>query len=178
MPSTVQRFAPVLTERFPYPTQPEANAAYRRLLATAPARSHLPCLDLAVRLQAGRARRANRARDALSRSRRPLCDGFSGWHAGPAITARDDGEASIITVRCGTCSRFLRRAPTLRGAIASGRPRTSGGGSLAGRATNRRRACRLTRESTAQGHSIDVGQFRARALRVSVVRGLPLRMAL
>lgn len=28
-------FAPVLTERFPYPTQPEANAAYRRLLATA-----------------------------------------------------------------------------------------------------------------------------------------------
>jgi hypothetical protein len=30
-------FAPVLTERFPYPTQPEANAAYRRLLATAPA---------------------------------------------------------------------------------------------------------------------------------------------
>lgn len=29
-------FAPVLTERFPYPTQPEANAAYRRLLATAP----------------------------------------------------------------------------------------------------------------------------------------------
>lgn len=30
-------FAPVVTERFPYPTQPEANAAYRRLLATAPA---------------------------------------------------------------------------------------------------------------------------------------------
>jgi len=30
-------FAPVLTERFPYPTQPEANAAYRRLLTTAPA---------------------------------------------------------------------------------------------------------------------------------------------
>jgi hypothetical protein len=29
-------FAPVLTERFPYPTQPEANAAYRRLRATAP----------------------------------------------------------------------------------------------------------------------------------------------
>lgn len=29
-------FAPVLTERFPYPTQPEANAAYRRLLAMAP----------------------------------------------------------------------------------------------------------------------------------------------
>ena len=29
-------FAPVLTERFPYPTQPEANAAYRRLLAVAP----------------------------------------------------------------------------------------------------------------------------------------------
>lgn len=29
-------FAPVLTERFPYPTQPEANVAYRRLLATAP----------------------------------------------------------------------------------------------------------------------------------------------
>jgi hypothetical protein len=29
-------FAPVLTERFPYPTQPEANAAYRRLLAAAP----------------------------------------------------------------------------------------------------------------------------------------------
>jgi hypothetical protein len=30
-------FAPVLTERFPYPTQPEANAAYRRLVASAPA---------------------------------------------------------------------------------------------------------------------------------------------
>lgn len=30
-------FAPVLTERFQYPTQPEANAAYRRLLATGPA---------------------------------------------------------------------------------------------------------------------------------------------
>jgi hypothetical protein len=30
-------FAPVLTERFPYPTQPEANAAYHRLLAAAPA---------------------------------------------------------------------------------------------------------------------------------------------
>jgi hypothetical protein len=30
-------FAPVLTERFPYPTQPEVNAAYRRLLAIAPA---------------------------------------------------------------------------------------------------------------------------------------------
>jgi hypothetical protein len=30
-------FAPVLTERFPYPTQPEANAAYRRLLASAQA---------------------------------------------------------------------------------------------------------------------------------------------
>lgn len=30
-------FAPVLTERFPYPTQPEADAAYRRLLAAAPA---------------------------------------------------------------------------------------------------------------------------------------------
>mgnify|MGYP001033874067 FL=1 len=29
-------FAPILTERFPYPTQPEANAAYRRLLASAP----------------------------------------------------------------------------------------------------------------------------------------------
>lgn len=30
-------FAPVLTERFPYPTQPAANAAYLRLIATAPA---------------------------------------------------------------------------------------------------------------------------------------------
>ena len=30
-------FAPVLTERFPYPTQPEANEAYRRLVASAPA---------------------------------------------------------------------------------------------------------------------------------------------
>ncbi|KIZ46704.1 MULTISPECIES: hypothetical protein [Nitrobacteraceae] len=29
-------FAPLLTERFPYPTQPEANAAYRRLIAAAP----------------------------------------------------------------------------------------------------------------------------------------------
>ena len=29
-------FAPVLTERFPYPTQPEANDAYGRLLAGAP----------------------------------------------------------------------------------------------------------------------------------------------
>ena len=28
-------FAPILTERFAYPTQPEANAAYRRLLALA-----------------------------------------------------------------------------------------------------------------------------------------------
>lgn len=30
-------FAPILTERFPYPTQPEANEAYRRLVAMAPA---------------------------------------------------------------------------------------------------------------------------------------------
>lgn len=30
-------FAPVLTERFPYPTQPEANAAYRRAIAVASA---------------------------------------------------------------------------------------------------------------------------------------------
>ena len=30
------RFPPVLTERFSYPTQPEANAAYRRLIATVP----------------------------------------------------------------------------------------------------------------------------------------------
>ncbi|SDR63772.1 hypothetical protein SAMN05519103_09020 [Rhizobiales bacterium GAS113] len=32
-------FAPILTERFPYPTQQEANDAYLRLLATAPAAS-------------------------------------------------------------------------------------------------------------------------------------------
>ena len=30
-------FEPLLTERFPYPTQPEANAAYLRLIAAAPA---------------------------------------------------------------------------------------------------------------------------------------------
>lgn len=30
-------FAPLLTERFPYPTQPEANAAYLRLIAATPA---------------------------------------------------------------------------------------------------------------------------------------------
>ncbi|MCV9937456.1 hypothetical protein OIU35_13970 [Boseaceae bacterium BT-24-1] len=30
------RFPPVLTERFSYPTQPEANAAYRRLIAAMP----------------------------------------------------------------------------------------------------------------------------------------------
>jgi hypothetical protein len=35
-------FAPVLTERFPYPTQLEANSAYRRLLATAPTGSGYP----------------------------------------------------------------------------------------------------------------------------------------
>jgi hypothetical protein len=35
-------FAPILTERFPYPTQPEANAAYRRLLASAPPDSAYP----------------------------------------------------------------------------------------------------------------------------------------
>lgn len=29
-------FAPILTERFPYPTQPQANDAYRRLLTLAP----------------------------------------------------------------------------------------------------------------------------------------------
>jgi hypothetical protein len=29
-------FAPILTEPFPYPTQPEANAAYLRLLAAVP----------------------------------------------------------------------------------------------------------------------------------------------
>lgn len=29
-------FAPILTERFPYPTQTQANAAYLRLIATAP----------------------------------------------------------------------------------------------------------------------------------------------
>ncbi|MFX4570354.1 hypothetical protein ABTA85_19625, partial [Acinetobacter baumannii] len=28
-------FAPILTERFAYPTQPEANAAYLRLIAAA-----------------------------------------------------------------------------------------------------------------------------------------------
>lgn len=32
-------FAPVLTERFPYPTQPQANDAYRRYLAAAPVRA-------------------------------------------------------------------------------------------------------------------------------------------
>ena len=30
------RFAPVLTERFSYPTQPQANAAFRRLIAAMP----------------------------------------------------------------------------------------------------------------------------------------------
>jgi hypothetical protein len=33
-------FPPILTERFPYPTQTEANAAYRRLLMSAPAGRH------------------------------------------------------------------------------------------------------------------------------------------
>ena len=35
-------FAPILTERFPYPTQMEANAAYLRLLATAPENRSYP----------------------------------------------------------------------------------------------------------------------------------------
>lgn len=35
-------FAPVLTERFTYPTQPEANAAYRRLVASASPQRHYP----------------------------------------------------------------------------------------------------------------------------------------
>lgn len=35
-------FAPVLTERFAYPTQPQANAAYRRLLASAPPKAGYP----------------------------------------------------------------------------------------------------------------------------------------
>jgi len=35
-------FAPILTERFPYPTQVEANAAYLRLLATAPENRSYP----------------------------------------------------------------------------------------------------------------------------------------
>lgn len=35
-------FAPILTERFPYPTQPEANAAYGRLLASAPREGDYP----------------------------------------------------------------------------------------------------------------------------------------
>ena len=35
-------FAPVLTEPFPYPTQPQANDAYRRLLATVPAGGSYP----------------------------------------------------------------------------------------------------------------------------------------
>jgi hypothetical protein len=35
-------FAPVLTERFPYPTQVQANDAYRRLLAEAPSDSPTP----------------------------------------------------------------------------------------------------------------------------------------
>jgi hypothetical protein len=35
-------FAPILTERFVYPTQPEANAAYRRLLVLAPVERSYP----------------------------------------------------------------------------------------------------------------------------------------
>lgn len=35
-------FAPILTERFPYPTQPEANAAYRRLLAGSAREGNFP----------------------------------------------------------------------------------------------------------------------------------------
>jgi hypothetical protein len=35
-------FAPVLTERFPYPTERQANDAYRRLLADAPPDSRFP----------------------------------------------------------------------------------------------------------------------------------------
>ena len=35
-------FAPILTERFPYPTQPQANAAYRRLLAGSTTDGGLP----------------------------------------------------------------------------------------------------------------------------------------
>lgn len=35
-------FAPVLTERFTYPTQPEANAAYRRLVASASPKGRYP----------------------------------------------------------------------------------------------------------------------------------------
>lgn len=35
-------FAPILTERFAYPTQPEANAAYLRLIAAAPSGSAYP----------------------------------------------------------------------------------------------------------------------------------------
>lgn len=35
-------FAPVLTERFDYPTQPQANAAYLRLIAAAPAGRSYP----------------------------------------------------------------------------------------------------------------------------------------
>lgn len=40
-------FAPILTERFPYPTQSDANAAYRRSIgAVAPGRPHLPAIRL------------------------------------------------------------------------------------------------------------------------------------
>lgn len=35
-------FAPILTERFPYPTQSEANSAYRRLLEAARPNPHYP----------------------------------------------------------------------------------------------------------------------------------------
>jgi len=102
-------FAPILTERFPYPTQPEANAAYRRLLASAPPDRAYPasvwlfgCKPGALDAQTARVTR----------------------YGGPVVhCATDFLDAGGRRVRC-------------RGATASARRRTSGGGSRAATATS------------------------------------------
>ena len=68
-------FPPLLTERVAYPTQPQANDAYYRLLASAPLDLRATSVRL-FGLQAGRDRRADGARGPLPRPRRPLRDRF------------------------------------------------------------------------------------------------------
>jgi hypothetical protein len=129
-------FAPVLTERFAYPTQPEANAAYRRLLATAPVdRTHpasiwlFGCKPGAIDEQTAR----------VTRYRGPVVHCATDFLDSSGRRARGE-TASTITTRCGICSPSIHHALPLPGATASELRRTFCGGSPAGPATSRRRS--------------------------------------
>ncbi|MFD2029333.1 hypothetical protein ACFSKM_01450 [Ancylobacter dichloromethanicus] len=127
-------FAPILTERFVYPTQAQANDAYRRLLGDdtiAPSRATsvwlFGCRPGALDAQTAR----------VSRYRGPVvhcATDFSRCRGADASGARP--RTSIITALSGTCSRSIRREPLSPGAAVSARRKTRGAGSRAAIDTN------------------------------------------